>query len=213
MNYIDSTDIFDRGALNGMHSSRHNYTDRSNHLIAAEQQLEQEHMWQVFEWFDDAVAALKRHQVDDIEETAWLLLKGMDEHHTEVTNGRDFYFNDWEIKQDKGLWRLANNFTHETRVRTWLLGAIDDCERLDNEPAALKAKFEADLTSLQVIRLQKVIRAETQQVWHNAQYIAERIDEERKRSVEVAAADSVPPFTGPRNEAFLLTSQALGEIE
>ena len=182
MNYIDSTDIFDRGALNGMHSSRHNYTDRSNHLIAAEQQLEQEHMWQCLEWHGDALAALTRADApaDDISSIADLLMQGMEAEHDEVTNGTDFYYHDWEIKPtNTGDWKFSNNFNGSAFCDSTLLTGLEICRDMDQDLTSLTERFARDLSLIQEIRLKQLVQAAIQHGVNGGLHIHDNIEKER----------------------------------
>lgn len=189
MTYIADPDIFDRAVLNGMNSRRHNYTDRSNHLKMAEQQLQQEHIWQCLEWHDDALAALTRADApaDDISSIADLLMQGMEVEHEEVTNGTDFYYHDWEISPlNTGDWKFSNNFNGSAFCDSTLLTGLEICRDMDQDLTSLTERFARDLSLIQEIRLKQLVEAAIQHGVNGGLLVAERIMDEMKQSVAFA---------------------------
>ena len=154
--YISKTDIEDRALLNGMpfHQPVNPIDDTSdNFMEAAEEQLIEEHIWAIYELYEEAVEALNDQYTDFVQEIAWKLLSGMGPDDECVTDrAGEFFYREWEIMfYGNAGWRFDH---HDGRKNFWdisLMNGLLACDDFDNDLVYMIDHYgrDANLNELQ----------------------------------------------------------------
>ncbi len=127
------------------------------------EELEQEHLWRIYEVWEQALQDLEdepnRHEI------ILMLLKGWtDEQHimdSEITLGNKVFFNDWEITRTDDGWSFENCCRENcVFLDTDLLIGLERCEQIDREPSAQRESLihKFRLNESQIIQLDRYTR-------------------------------------------------------
>ena len=154
--YITDEEIADRAGLSDC--TREEFENKSHLMDVARAQLEQEHLWRVYEVWEEALDYLKiEPKADEIVE---LLLRGwiddLDVHESIVCEHGIVYYNGWEITE-RGNQIMFENKDGSAFFDVDLYEGLKVCERVDQEPAKLVEAFSAELTPVQVIRFKRIL--------------------------------------------------------
>ena len=157
--YISKTDIEDRAILNGMGQYGHDPQEDGTHmfLTVAEDDLNEEHIWSVFELYEATVEALNDQYTSNFEQIAWKMMSGMgpdDECCTD--DAGEFYYNQWGIKFFGSLgWRFDHQYENKRFWDIDLMRGMLECDNVDNTALNLVTKFhkDADLNDIEKVML------------------------------------------------------------
>lgn len=161
MEYITDDEIRARMAVEGRNSKDRSVFDEQYAISRAE--LEQEHLWRVYEVWDEALEALGDEPGK--EQIALMLLRGWtdSEHISEsivCLNGQ-FYFNDWEITRHENQWHFEHCYRKGGKFfDVDLLVGLQICEQADRDPDAQREALirKLKLNDAQVIQLDRFAR-------------------------------------------------------
>jgi len=108
MKYISDADIFERGVLNKNCLSPVGPDEKDQSIEdqhRAIEELELEHMWDIFAIHQDVLNALPSNPKAD--EIGWLLMQHMSAEDEVVTDGSTFFFKGWEIYDLSTHWTFV----------------------------------------------------------------------------------------------------------
>jgi hypothetical protein len=136
---ISKADIYDRASIEHHINPMMDDDAQDEALLnATRQELEQEHLWRCFEVFDEARAALGFH-IDAVA-VAWKLMQGWDcDLDESVCDGKNFYYNDWEISRRDNQWFFDHMSFDTNFFDVDLLNGLEICEEHDADPVIKKA--------------------------------------------------------------------------
>ena len=132
---INEQDIWDRAVENGMVRYPNSENERciaGVYMEAAEAELEQEHLADLFRVHSEAVRFIAGFE-DNPSEIAWLLMKGMTEDDDGVYFDRALYFGPWEITWRKGQWMFEHTQRNASMFDIFLLNGLRVIEEVENE--------------------------------------------------------------------------------
>ena len=153
--YISKTDIEDRAILNGMEQYGHDPQDDDTHMFMtdAEDQLNEEDIWLIWELHELTVMALADQNLLGASDLAWKLLSGMMVDDDECANDSgEFFYREWEVKSyGNAGWRFDHMLDNETFWDIDITNGLAECDLIDANPVNMINYYgrNANLTELQ----------------------------------------------------------------
>jgi len=183
--YIKEADIRDRAILNGMEQHPNNYEQReiaTGYMEAAQEELEQEHLWEIHQVWDEAVEALNDLDEPKAEECAWFLMSGMADLDECIYDQGEFFYHEWQITHHEGQWMFDHMQETAVFFDVDLFNGLEVCKDHDD---AIKARTrtlerELSLTPIQRIKLNNLVNAAFREGLDGGLLVARNVDKEIK---------------------------------